>query len=223
VSTLKSEFVGIETTHENISHYLYTLKVIHDLNLYNVSTLNEPHTLQKQIFNTSYPIETNYSPDKNILEKWIDDKLKPYEIALNEIEFSEIAIDKIIEFIRTQLRVIIKQGNKESPNLIVKRFTTIWKGVKGKYEELSYPLEERFTIWRNEPMKLESRSEFILQVGIYDAYVLDKDGRRTSIHKGGNSLSCENIPPGEYNLLVKTEYEPSNDGMADFIDRIKVI
>jgi hypothetical protein len=223
VSALKSEFNDIETTHENIAHYLYALKVIHDLNLYNVPALSNPHEVQKQIFGTSYSIELNYLDDILFLEKWINHKLKPYEIALNEIDFSEIAKEKIIEFIRRQLKVVIKHGNDESPNLIVRGFSTIWKGVIGKYEQLNYPTIESFTICRNEPMKLESRSEFILQVGVYDAYVIDADGKRTSIHKGGNLLTCESILPGEYDLLIKTEYEPSNDGSADFIDRIKII
>ena len=94
---------------------------------------------------------------------------------------------------------------------------TIWKGVRGKYEELNYPAKERFTVCRNEQMKLEFRSEFILQAGITDAYVIDADGSRTCIHKGGNFLSCQNILPGEYDLLIKTEYEPSNDGIASIL------
>jgi hypothetical protein len=152
-----------------------------------------------------------------------NNKLKPYEIALNEIDFSEIAKEKIIEFIRKQLKVVIKHGNNESSSLIVRNFGTIWKGVRANYKDLNYPTKERFTIYRNEQMKLESRSKFILQVGIYDAYVIGADGKRLSIHKGGNVLTCQNIPSGEYDLLIKTEYEPSNDNTADFIDRIKII
>ena len=190
----------METANENVAHYLYTLKIIHDLNLYNRPTLNEPYNLQKQIFNTSYSIETNYPNDKHILEKWVDDRPKPYEIALNEIDFSETAKEKVIEFIRKQLKVVIKYGNNESPNLIVQSFSTIWKGVRREYEGLNHPSKERFTVCRNEPMKLESCSEFILQVGIYDAYVIDADGNRTSIHKGGNSLNCQNIRPGDGRL-----------------------
>lgn len=91
VGVLKSQFNDMETAHVNITHYLYTLKIIHDLNLYSVSTLNKPYKLQKQIFNTSYSIKKNYTHDEDILEVWFNDKLKPYEIALNEIDFSEIA------------------------------------------------------------------------------------------------------------------------------------
>jgi ppGpp synthetase/RelA/SpoT-type nucleotidyltranferase len=223
VSSLKSEFKEMETTHENISHYLYVLKIIHDLNLYNVSTLSNPHNLQKLIFGTSYSIETNYTGDKHILEKWVNDKLEPYEIALDEIDFSEVANEKILEFIRNQLKVVIKHGNNESPNLIVRGFGTIWKRVRANYNQLDYPTNARFTISRNEPMRLESRADFILQIGIWDAYLYTADGNRLSIFKGGNKMSCQDIPPGEYDLVIKTEYEPSNDNMADFIDRIKII
>jgi ppGpp synthetase/RelA/SpoT-type nucleotidyltranferase len=223
VSSLKSEFKEMETTHEIIAHYLYVLKIIHDLNLYNVSTLSNPQNLQKIIFGTSHSIETNHTGDKHILEKWVNDKLEPYEIALDEIDFSEVAKEKILEFIRNQLKVVIKHGDNEGPNLIVRRFGTIWKTVRANYNQLDYPKKPRFTISRKEPMRLERRADFILQIGIWDAYLYTADGKRLSIFKGGNNMSYQDIPPGEYDLVIKTEYEPSNDNMADFIDRIKVV
>lgn len=56
-----------------------------------------------------------------------------------------------------------------------------------------------------------------------DAYLYTQNGERLGIHRGGNRLDCSNVPPGEYNLFIKTEYEPSNEGEARFLDRVKVV
>ena len=62
----------IEANHEEIAHFLYTLKIIRDLTLQNSPILGNPEYLQKEIFNTTYNVSQKYSSDKSVLEKWID-------------------------------------------------------------------------------------------------------------------------------------------------------
>lgn len=221
VKSLKDKFCILERERPEIAEFLYASKIIHDLRLSDTTSLYDVSVVQKLVFGTVYEIAEKYSIDAPKLQDWIDkESLRPYEISIREIDFSEAVKKKLLEFVNSQLKVCIVQDSKESQNLIVKSFHTIWKGVHGDFD-LSYPIGARFAINRNELLRLESRSEFILQIGITDAY-LSHEERRYSIHAGGNKLDCKEVPPGEYDLIIKTEYEPSNDGMANFIDRVKV-
>ena len=56
VSGLNLEFKEIEHNREDIAHFLYTLKIINDLNLQNRPTLSKPEYLQKEIFDTTLDI-----------------------------------------------------------------------------------------------------------------------------------------------------------------------
>ena len=142
---------------------------------------------------------------------------------MKQINFSQIVKPKVINFVRNQLKIVLKQGNNVSPELIVNEFQTIWRGLHSHSEQMKFPKKFRFTLRRDKPIKLESKSDFVLQAGIVDAYLYTQNGERLGIHRGGNRLDCSNVPPGEYNLLIKTEYEPSNEGEARFLDRVKIV
>jgi hypothetical protein len=129
---------------------------------------------------------------------------------------------KVIEFVRRQLKVALKQGNNVGPQLIVTSVSTIWSGLNSFPKEKQFPTVFRYVLRRDENIELELQSEFLLRVGVVDAYLYAQNGDRIQIHRGGSKLDCQNVPPGESNLQIDTECEPRNDGMAKFVDRVQL-
>ena len=196
---------------------------------------NEPFRL----FNSAIALEQNSSQTDSLLNH--DSIQKSDGASKNTLPASEENRTNVVDSVSednsaigskanpSQLKAMLVADNTgKKHNLILFRYTTT-DGSKSP-SGANYPTKPRITLHNRDKLSLISGNQDF-KIVVYSMLLDSKTGNSNNnnkkeqpvyMEKKGSRFVVPDVSSGTYHLYIKTEYTPSDDDVAYFIDTVKI-
>jgi hypothetical protein len=125
-----------------------------------------------------------------------------------------------------QLKAILVVDSGKKHDIILLRYTTTEDSVSPS--GANYPKKPRITLYGGDKMSLISGNQYFKVVAYSMSLDLQSGNNNENskqpiyIEKKGSKFVIPDINSGTYHLYIKTEYTPSDDDTAYFVDTVKI-